>query len=142
MSLDELNGLPPDGAANELSKCCGSPAWVNKMVSARPFSNEEAMFKQGQQAWFGGSRSEWIAAFNQYAESGASRERAAQLEKLEKEYEARFGYAFVLHAVGISPDEVIAILKSRLRNNPYDEIKIATAEQNKIIRLGLKSMLS
>src|ERR1041385_7852121 len=134
MSLDELNGLPPDSAANELAKCCGSPAWVSTMVSARPFSNQDAILKQGQQTWFAGSRSELIAAFNQYAETGATRERAEQLDKLEKAYEERFGYAFVLHAVGISPDEVLAILKSRLKNNPYDEIKIATAEQNKIIR--------
>src|SRR5882762_5869174 len=101
MSLDELNGLAPDGAANELGKCCGSPVWVDKMVSARPFPNEDAILKEGQQAWFAGSRSEWIAAFNQYAESGTSRERAETLAKLEKEYLSRFGYAFVLQATGI-----------------------------------------
>src|SRR3954467_9838090 len=126
MSLDELNRLSPDGAANELGKCCGSPAWVDKMVSARPFPNEDAILKQAQSVWFAGSRSDWITAFNQYAENGATREMAAQLAKLEKEYLARFGYAFVLQATGISADEVLAILKSRLKNNPYDEIKIAT----------------
>ena len=142
MSVDDLNNLSPDHAALELGKYCGSPMWVEKMVGARPFPSEDAIMKQAQQTWFAGSRAEWITAFNQYAETGTNTEIAAKITALEKDYKSRFGYAFVLEYTGKSPEEVLEIIKLRIKNNPYDEIKIATAEQNKIIRAGLKKMLS
>lgn len=45
-------------------------------------------------------------------------------------------------ATGKSADEMLAILESRINNNPEDELKIAAAEQSKITKLRLEKLLA
>jgi 2-oxo-4-hydroxy-4-carboxy-5-ureidoimidazoline decarboxylase len=56
-------------------------------------------------------------------------------------YEERFGYIFIVFASGRTADEMLALLKSRLENDPESELKIAAKEQWKIMRLRLDKML-
>lgn len=37
MNLQELNYLAQDQLKEELMKCCGSSAWVDKMLASTPF---------------------------------------------------------------------------------------------------------
>lgn len=57
-------------------------------------------------------------------------------------YEEKFGYIFIVCATGKSAAEMLAILQTRLNNEPADEIKIAAAEQNKITKLRLQKLLA
>ena len=61
---------------------------------------------------------------------------------MNQKYEKRFGYIFIVYATGKSAEEMLEIVELRLKNNPYDEIKIAASEQNRITKLRLKKLLS
>lgn len=167
MTLEELNGLPEEAAKKELTKCCGSSVWLDKMVAIRPFENEAKLFEVASSIWFACTRNDWLEAFSHHPRIGDinilqekfadTREWEGQeqesvgsarqdiLEKLaqkNKKYEERFGYIFIVYATGKSADEMLEIVERRLRNNSYDEIKIAISEQNQITRLRLKKLLS
>jgi len=56
-------------------------------------------------------------------------------------YEKRFGYIFIVCASGKTSEEMLAILKQRLQNDPDAELRIAAEEQRKITRLRLEKLL-
>ena len=64
-----------------------------------------------------------------------------RLADANRDYEARFGYIFIVCATGKSAEEMLAILEGRLSNAPSDELRIAAAEQGKITRLRLAKLL-
>ena len=59
-----------------------------------------------------------------------------------REYEARFGYIFIVCATGRSAGEMLALLQDRLANDPAAELAIAAAEQRKITAIRLRKLLS
>jgi 2-oxo-4-hydroxy-4-carboxy-5-ureidoimidazoline decarboxylase len=63
------------------------------------------------------------------------------LARANRQYEARFGYLFIVCATGKSAEEILAILERRLGNAPGDELRIAAEEQRKITRLRLAKLL-
>jgi len=58
------------------------------------------------------------------------------------EYENRFGFIYIVCATGRTPDEMLSILNDRLSNDPDTELRMAAAEQAKIIRLRLEKLLN
>jgi 2-oxo-4-hydroxy-4-carboxy-5-ureidoimidazoline decarboxylase len=64
-----------------------------------------------------------------------------RLAKANREYEARFGYLFIVCATGKGAEEMLAILERRLANDPGEELRIAAEEQRKIMRLRLAKLL-
>ena len=62
------------------------------------------------------------------------------LAALNREYEARFGFIYIVCATGKTAEEMLAILESRLQNSASDEIRCAAAEQAKITRLRLEKI--
>ena len=166
MTFDELNALPAGEARDALARCCGSPAWVERMVARRPFVNLSHLLGIAHAFWLGLGPDDWRAAFSHHPRIGdleslrrrfastadlASREQAAVatasrvvLEALaegNRAYEERFGYIFFVFASGWPADEMLALLKSRLGNDPDAELGIAAKEQWKIMRLRLDKML-
>ena len=59
-----------------------------------------------------------------------------------REYEEKFGYIFIVCATGKDAAEMLSILRSRLLNQPDDELRIAAEEQNKITCLRLEKLLA
>ena len=53
----------------------------------------------------------------------------------------KFGYIFIVCATGKSAQEMLDILKSRIDNEPNQELKIAGDEQNKITKIRLEKLL-
>ena len=166
MTLGELNNLSVEAAKHEFSKCCGSILWVDRIVEKRPYANEAELYAAATDVWFSCSRIDWQEAFSYHIKIGdlnnlegkvfatnqlAGEEHAiwssAPKEALEKlllinlKYEKKFGYIFVVFALGKSVEEILEIAELRLRNNPYDEIKIAASEQNRITKSRLKKLL-
>ena len=64
-----------------------------------------------------------------------------RLARANRDYEARFGYPFIVCATGKSAEEILAILERRLANGPGEELRIAAEEQRKIMRLRLAKLL-
>jgi len=57
------------------------------------------------------------------------------------QYEARFGYMFIVCATGKSVEQMLEILEARLENDPHEELRIAADEQRQITRLRLGKLL-
>lgn len=167
MQLAKLNQLDAETAAAEFTKCCGSSAWVQKMVEARPFADENHLFEAAHQSWNDCSEADGLEAFTHHPKIGGKEELAEKfastaswasgeqasvkeasdevLEALSQgniDYEAKFGYIFIVCATGKSAGEMLALLQKRLPNSPETEIKIAMAEQMKITIIRLQKLLN
>lgn len=71
----------------------------------------------------------------------ADRDVRNALEAVNFEYEERFGHIYIVCATGKTAEEMLALARKRLRNDPGDELKIAAQEQRKITRLRLEKLL-
>lgn len=166
MTLNELNQLDPQAAATCFRQCCVSEAWVQGMLQARPFSNEAALFAEASQIWAGLDKSDYLQAFEGHPKIGdvsSLRAKYADTKALaageqssvdsaneailnalaegNRQYEARFGYIFIVCATGKSAEEMLALLTKRLANDPETEIHLAAEEQRKITRIRLEKLL-
>jgi OHCU decarboxylase len=65
----------------------------------------------------------------------------AALAAANREYEQRFGYIYIVFATGESAEEMLALARERLRNDPDIELRVAAEEQRKITRLRLDKLL-
>ncbi|MEO8173856.1 MAG: 2-oxo-4-hydroxy-4-carboxy-5-ureidoimidazoline decarboxylase [Sediminibacterium sp.] len=167
MWLKEINSLNKIQLAQELSKCCGSSKWIDKMCLLFPVEDEATLFKQAGETWYACDEDDWMEAFTHHPKIGdidSLREKfantaylAAGEQSLVKQtshlllkdlflansiYEKKFGYIFIVYATGKSAEEMLLMLQQRLTNKPEDEIKIAIEEQNKITILRLKKLLT
>lgn len=66
----------------------------------------------------------------------------AQIADVNRQYEARFGHIYIVCASGKSAEEMLAIARSRLQNDPAAELGIAAEEQRKIMHLRLEKILN
>jgi allantoicase len=73
--------------------------------------------------------------------AGASEATRLRLAKANREYEARFGYIFIICATGLTAAEMIESIERRLRHAPDVEMRTAAEEQRKITRLRLAKLL-
>ena len=62
----------------------------------------------------------------------ASQETVDSLATLNRAYEDKFGFIFIICATGKSSDEMLSALRERLEHDAADELPIAAAEQSKI----------
>jgi 2-oxo-4-hydroxy-4-carboxy-5-ureidoimidazoline decarboxylase len=166
MTLYDLNMLPKAQLRQELLKCCGSSAWVEKVMNFFPIEDLVELLDDAEEEWYKCSQEDWKEAFSHHPKIGdidslkkkfastanwamgeqsgtstASEETIKALAKGNEEYEDKFGYIFIVCATGKSADEMLTVLKSRLLNDPEKEIEIAADEQNKITRLRLEKLL-
>ncbi|MFM7217855.1 MAG: 2-oxo-4-hydroxy-4-carboxy-5-ureidoimidazoline decarboxylase [Bacteroidota bacterium] len=167
MKLDEINTMSTPAVKEWLTTCCGSGLWIDKMVSVRPFESEEDLLSKAGDAWRITNEEDWLEAFRHHPKIGdleslkkkfattehlASSEQAAvnhaadatlrELAEGNDAYEQRFGFIFIVCATGKSADEMLSLLKLRLRHDRDEELRIAAGEQLKITLLRLKKSLS
>ena len=164
--VEDLNCLPDAEAQNELLKCCGSRNWARRMVAECPFNSLNKLFDSADQIWWSLEASDWLEAFHSHPKIGEQKATAAvaveaqkwsedeqsgirnsaqettdALAKLNREYEEKFGYIFIVCASGKRSEEMLAILRQRLGNNPEEELRVAAAEQAKITQLRLTKLI-
>ncbi len=71
----------------------------------------------------------------------ASESVIQDLYRLNKEYEAKNGFIFIVCASGKSPEDMLSLLQARM-DNPRDvELHNGAREQGKITRLRLVKMI-
>ena len=136
------------------------------MTGRRPFQATADLYDAAATIWRDLSHEDWKEAFSHHPKIGdvkSLREKFAatanwaegeqagvkegeesvlhQLAEGNRLYESTFGYIFIVCATGKSADEMLAMLRGRLQNDPVNEIMIAGVEQEKITRLRLEKLL-
>jgi 2-oxo-4-hydroxy-4-carboxy-5-ureidoimidazoline decarboxylase len=71
----------------------------------------------------------------------ADGETRRRLADANREYEARFGYIFIVCATGRTAAEMLALLEGRLRHDAGEELQVAAEEQRRITQLRLRKLL-
>jgi OHCU decarboxylase len=165
LTLRDLNALSAFDAERELLACCGSRVWAREVAAGRPYRDVEALLAAADRVWSRLAPDEWLAAFAKHPRIGerapataAATERRwsegeqsraqqagpsvlAELASVNAEYEERFGHVFLICATGKSADEILANARSRLRNDPEHELRVAAEEQRRITHLRLRKLL-
>ena len=123
--------------------------WL-EAFGAHPRIGPEGPGRPGKSGGSGGSRtsgqsrmasgSDWSEQ-EQSGTQSATDEQRQRLAAGNREYEARFGYIFIVCATGKSAADMLALLEHRLRNDRAQELRVAAGEQRKITRLRLTRLL-
>jgi 2-oxo-4-hydroxy-4-carboxy-5-ureidoimidazoline decarboxylase len=151
--IQRINSWTPEIARQKFLQCCGSRRWADEMTAARPFASWEALEETASATWKGSTRDDILEAFSAHAKigdhrgndeqagvRGASETTLEVLAQLNREYEARFGFIYIVCASGKSAEEMLALLRRRLPNDPEQEIAIAAEEQRLITQLRLRQL--
>ncbi len=165
MTIAEFDHLPEEKKKALLQQCCGSSAWVNKMLSVFPVEDLVELLEAAEEKWDELNEADWKEAFEHHPKIGdinSLKEKFAdtakwaageqdgvntanenvlhQLQKANEDYEKKFDNIFIVCATGKSAEQMLGILNERLQNNKEEEIKIAAAEQLSITKLRLQKL--
>lgn len=166
MNVAALNAMPAAEAERALLACCGSARWARAVVERRPFAGAPELLEAADACWWSLPSREWLEAFRhhprigsrsadagqsaierhwsageQAAASAASANASDALRRANAAYEQRFGYIFIVCASGRSAEEMLAILRDRMHNDPNTELRVAAEEQRRITHLRLHKLL-
>lgn len=161
--MEWLNTLSAHDAEHELLTCCGSGAWAGAVVAARPFPDAAALTAAADSAFAAlgwsdleealahhpriGDRPEGLnreSTWSRTEQSGvidAARETARDLHEGNVAYEGRFGHVFLVCATGLSAEQLLAALLTRLGNDRTTERGVVRTELAKITHLRLTKLL-
>jgi 2-oxo-4-hydroxy-4-carboxy-5-ureidoimidazoline decarboxylase len=148
-----------------LRTCCGSTRWVERMDRRRPFGDQASLLSSAREVWWSLGEDDWREAFAHHPKIGdrdalarrfattahlsAAEQRGVEgagsdvltaLAEANRIYEERFGYIFIVCARGRTAEEMLALLRERLANDPAVEIRNAASEQAAITMLRLKAL--
>jgi allantoicase len=166
-TLRLINAMDDNCARTTLADCCAAPAWVDRMIRARPYRTKGDMDAASRAALDGLAPADWLEAFRHHprigeqraerplsttAQDWSTREQAtaatddmtlrAELARLNRAYEAKFGHVFIVCANGLAMTAILESLRTRLDHTPADEQAIAARELRRITELRLGKMLS
>ena len=121
--LASLNSLTAEDAARELRQCCGSTRWAEQMSNDRPYESVEALIANADRVWQSLGVDDWLEAFRSHPKIGekkasddvsmqsrqwsgqeqagvssASQETVDSLAALNRAYEEKFGFIFIIFA--------------------------------------------
>jgi OHCU decarboxylase len=165
-TIDRINSLPSEQAEADFLKCCGSRRWAAKMTAERPFENLEEMVTAADRIWWALESADWLEAFDSHprigekkaaasvaresliwseTEQSGTRDSAQQtmdeMAELNRKYQEKFGFIYIVCATGKSAEEMLGILRERLNNNAATELHNAATEQAKITTLRLNKLI-
>jgi 2-oxo-4-hydroxy-4-carboxy-5-ureidoimidazoline decarboxylase len=157
-----LDRAAPGEARAFLTTCCGSSRWVERMLERRPYASDAQLVAVARAEWFALTAADWREAFRHHPKIGdraalrarfpataelsereqhgvaaASDETLDALAEGNRAYEEKFGYIFIVCATGKTAEEMLALLRARLPNDPRAELVVAAGEQAKITELRL-----
>jgi 2-oxo-4-hydroxy-4-carboxy-5-ureidoimidazoline decarboxylase len=163
--LATLNeGADDEQLATALGQCCSSGQWVDQILAGRPFPNDGALFTASDRAIADLDRSgladalaghprigerpsgaaEAAGEWSRHEQSGVTSAAPDVLDEIATaniEYEQKFGHVYLVCATGKSADELLAICRSRLGNDPVVEEGVVRSELAKITRIRLGRLL-
>ena len=118
----------------------GAPRFLARLSAARPFGDEETLFGRAGAIALAMPEDEQVELIDAHPRLGAppasvsalshreqgydreTTEAIADLERLNREYEARFGFRFCVFVNGRSRPELVPILEAALNADRADEI--------------------
>ena len=127
------------------------------MAAGRPYPDFESLGDSAERGFDHLDEGGWLEAFAGHPRIGerggetANREQAAtasaspatlgRLGEVNRDYEERFNFTYIVYATGKSAEQMLAIAEERLGNDRGQEIENAGIEQRKITTTRLKRML-
>jgi OHCU decarboxylase len=136
------------------------------MAGQRPFDDFQQLTAEADRIWSSLGPTDWLEAFSHHPKIGekkaapaqsleaarwsdeeqagtraAAQGTLAELEKLNRIYEERFGFIFIVCATGKTTEEMLALITERLRNDYETELPIAAEEQRRITHLRLRKLV-
>jgi 2-oxo-4-hydroxy-4-carboxy-5-ureidoimidazoline decarboxylase len=166
MDLQQINNLALDKARHLFMQCCTSERWVEKMVAGRPYIDANSLRQTADRYWDQMAEDDYLQAFEGHPKIGditslkakyantkelASDEQAGikqaydqlmiDLAEDNRAYEEKYGFIFIVCATGKSAEEMLNLLRVRLKNTRHRELEIASEEQRKIFHLRLEKIL-
>lgn len=155
--VEYLDALFPQAARRFLSTACDSPRWVDAMMARRPFGSAEGVHAAAEAVFAGLTENDWLEAFaghprigergdatanrEQAGAASASRETIHELSAVNRRYEDKFGFTYIVYATGKTAEQMLAIARERLGNDRRQEIGNAAGEQRQITATRLRRML-
>lgn len=157
-SLAWFNGLPEGEAVRVLQGCCASRAWAERVAAGRPYPTPDALYLASGRALIDLDEADVDEALAAHPRIGdrpsgddsrreqagvadASDETLAALAEANRAYEAKFGHVYLVCATGKSADELLAIARSRLDNDPATERGVLRGELAAINDVRLRRLL-
>jgi len=164
MLLDEFNAADPSAAASVVGVWAAIPAWVDAVVTGRPYASVDALTSRAAALADEWGVADLDAALAHHprigrrpigtgAEAAAShREQASMTDAAagvtaaiaagNAAYEQRFGRVFLIRAAGRAPEQILAELQRRLRNDDEAEAAEALAQLAEIAILRLRASVT
>lgn len=163
MRLETFNALPERDAETLLHDCCSSYDWSEPVTAGRPYPSVDALIAQGDVEFamltddqvtdalhghprIGERLTDHVSpAWSQQEQAGVVTADAEIREAFKKgnfEYEVRFGHAFLVCADGRSAEELLEVLRERMRNDPATESRVLRAELSRITALRLRRLFA
>jgi 2-oxo-4-hydroxy-4-carboxy-5-ureidoimidazoline decarboxylase len=166
LSVQEFNQLAADAARQALRRCCSSGRWVNAVLAGRPYADIGMLLAASDAAVTALSTTELrkvLAGHPRIGERRAatvrepesaswSRQEQASVSRAGEDlrraladgnaaYEERFGHIYLACATGRDAGELLAFLRSRLRNDHETEWGVVASELAKINQIRLRKLL-
>jgi 2-oxo-4-hydroxy-4-carboxy-5-ureidoimidazoline decarboxylase len=162
VTLDEFNAAPVHELRPQLLACADVPAWADRLLDGRPYADADeveaaadkaarefspadvdralaAHPRIGERAEGSGAEAAWSRAEQSTVSRDATTEQA--LAEGNRAYEERFGRVFLICAPGLSGEEILASLRSRLGHDEVTEQAVVADELRKIALLRLRKVL-
>lgn len=155
-------------SAKDFLNCCGSTKFASEMAKVAPFSSPAQAVEASRTIWwnkvdipgwleaFGAHprigdvevlkrevpTAEWSKGEQSEALKSANNSILQELAEWNRQYEAKFGFVFLICASGKSSSEILARLKERFASRPIDELQVAATEQQKITEIRLRKLFA
>lgn len=162
MTLDEFNAASVDEARPALLACCDAPRWADSLLEGRPYRDLPVLISAadlvardldpadvdralaahpriGERPAADGTAAGWSR--QEQAGVDAATHRQALVDA-NRAYEQKFGRVFLVCADGLSAEEVLASLRSRLAHSPEEEAAVVADELRKIAVLRLRRLVT
>ncbi|WP_028936003.1 2-oxo-4-hydroxy-4-carboxy-5-ureidoimidazoline decarboxylase [Pseudonocardia spinosispora] len=155
MNLAEFNELPDESARELLLSCCSAPRWASEVAAGRPYATVAQLGVAAEDALtdsdvvdgltghprIGERSSDPRSSREQSKVSEAGEDVLSALAEGNRAYEERFGHVYLVCASGRGAEELLAVLRDRLDNDPATEWRVVRAELAAINRLRLARVL-
>lgn len=163
--VNRLNEIPGDEFIKVMPGLCHLPveAWAIDVERQRPFSDFDDLIAKARSSVTALSDADVVAAHVGLRRLGskhdgftgrrlrwAKQESALMdrdddalqsLNEAQDAYEAKFGHVFLISATGLTNDEVLAALRTRLANSPEAECDAVREELRKLVAIRLTRLV-
>jgi 2-oxo-4-hydroxy-4-carboxy-5-ureidoimidazoline decarboxylase len=165
--LTQFNELPAASARAALLACCSSPLWADRMTAARPFATLQDAISLSAETVSAMTAADLSTALAGHPRIGALRDAEArpdrsaawsrqeqalvgnadtrtsrELAEANLDYERQFGHIYLVCASGRTGPELLALLRTRLHNDPTAEWQVVRSELRQINEIRLRQLLA